>query len=348
MISSLIRFSLTQRLLIILLALALSVAGVWAFKKLPIDAFPDIAAPQVQVIIKAPGMAPGEVEQRITYPIEMEMQGIPGQTVMRSTTKYALSIVVIDFEDKTDINLARQFVTEKLNQVWDQLPAGIEGGLAPVTTPLGEILMYRIKGDNYSNQELRSMQDWIIRPYLRKVPGVADINSLGGEVRTYEVVIKPDALVKYGLAISDVEHALESNNRNAGGDRISRDKQVLLVRTQGQMESIEDIENTAVVTQLGVPIHVNDVADVRIGSMTRYGGVTADAQGEVVTGLVLLRKGANSLQAVEGSKQAMEELKKLLPADVSLEIFYDRTELTTRAVETVQTALAEAVVLVLL
>lgn len=348
MISSLIRFSLTQRLLVLLLAIALSAAGIWAFKSLPIDAFPDIAAPQVQVIIKAPGMAPGEVEQRITYPIEMEMQGIPGQTVMRSTTKYALSIVVIDFEDKTDINLARQFVTEKLNQVWDQLPAGIEGGLAPVTTPLGEILMYRIKGDNYSNQELRSMQDWIIRPYLRKVPGVADINSLGGEVRSYEVVIKPDALVRYGLAIEDIEHALVSNNRNAGGDRISRDKQVLLVRTQGQMESIDDIKNTAVVTQLGVPIHVNDVADVRIGSMTRYGGVTADAQGEVVTGLVLLRKGANSLQAVEGSKQAMQELKKLLPADVSLEIFYDRTELTTRAVKTVETALAEAVVLVLL
>ena len=169
MIAALLRFSLTQRLLILLLAIALSVAGVWAFQNLSIDAFPDIAAPQVQVIIKAPGMSPGEVEQRITFPIEMEMQGIPGQVVLRSTTKYALSDIVIDFEDKTDINLARQFVTEKLNQVWDELPAGIEGGLAPVTTPLGEILMYRIKGDAYSNQELRSMQDWIIRPHLRKV-----------------------------------------------------------------------------------------------------------------------------------------------------------------------------------
>ena len=195
MIAAILRFSLTQRLLMLLLAAALSGAGVWAFKNLSIDAFPDIAAPQVLVIIKAPGMSPGEVEQRITFPIEMEMQGIPGQTVLRSTTKYALSIIVIDFEDSTDIYQARQFVTEKLNQVWASLPPGIEGGLAPVTTPLGEILMYRIKGDAYSNQELRSMQDWIIRPHLRKVPGVADINSLGGEVQTYEVIIKPEALV---------------------------------------------------------------------------------------------------------------------------------------------------------
>jgi cobalt-zinc-cadmium resistance protein CzcA len=348
MISSLIRFSLTQRLLVILLAFALSAAGIWAFKSLPIDAFPDIASPQVQVIIKAPGMSPGEVEQRITFPVEMEMRGIPGQTVLRSTTKYALSIIVIDFDDKTDINLARQFVTEKLNQVWGELPQGIEGGLAPVTTPLGEILMYRIKGDAYSNQELRSMQDWIIRPHLRKVPGVADVNSLGGEVRTYEVVIKPDALVRYGLAINDVEQALANNNRNAGGDRISRDQKVLLIRTIGQMTNIDDIRNTTVRTQLGAPVHIKDVADVRIGSMTRYGGVTADAKGEVVTGLVLLRKGANSLKTVEGSKAAMEELKPLLPPDVSLEIFYDRTQLITKAVFTVEKALAEAVVLVLL
>lgn len=348
MISSLIRFALTQRLLIMLLAFALSAAGIWAFKNLPVDAFPDISSPQVQVIIKAPGMSPTEVEQRITFPIEMEMQGIPGQTILRSTTKYALTVVVIDFEDKTDINLARQFVAEKLNQVWDELPPGVEGGLAPVTTPLGEILMYRITGENYSNQELRSMQDWIIRPHLRKVQGVADVNSLGGEVRTYEVVIKPDALVRYGLAIDDIEQALATNNRNAGGDRLSRNQEVLLVRTLGQMESIDDIKNTSVRTRLGMPIHIKDVADVRIGSMTRYGGVTADGEGEIVTGLVLLRKGANSLRTVEGSKVAMEELKNVLPADVKLEIFYDRTELTTKAVWTVEKALTEAVALVLL
>lgn len=348
MISALVRVALTQRLMILLITAAIATAGIFAFKNLPIDAFPDISSPQVQVIIKAPGMSPSEVEQRITFPVEMEMQGIPGQTILRSTTKYALSVVVIDFEDGTDIYLARQLVSERLNQVWDSLPEGIEGGLSPVTTPLGEIYMYRVKGDNYSNQELRSMQDWIIRPQLRKVNGVADVNSLGGEVRSYEVVIKPDALVKYGLTIDDVDMALARNNRNAGGDRINHNNEVLLVRTLGKLQGIDDIRNITVRTHLGVPVHVRDVADVRIGSMTRYGGVTSNGEGEVVTGLVLLRKGANSLRAVEGSKQAIEELKKVLPKDVSIEAFYDRTQLITKAVWTVEKALAEAVVLVLL
>ncbi len=348
MISALIRVALTQRLMILLITAAIAVAGVFAFKNLPIDAFPDISSPQVQVIIKAPGMSPSEVEQRITFPVEMEMQGIPGQTILRSTTKYALSVVVIDFENGTDIYLARQLVSERLNQVWDSLPEGVEGGLSPVTTPLGEIYMYRVKGDNYSNQELRSMQDWIIRPHLRKVDGVADVNSLGGEVRSYEVVVKPDALVKYGLTIDEVDAALSRNNRNAGGDRINHNNAVLLVRTLGKLQNIDDIRNITVRTHLGVPIHIKDVAEVRIGSMTRYGGVTSNGDGEVVTGLVLLRKGANSLRAVEGSKAAIEELKKMLPKDVSIEAFYDRTQLITKAVWTVEKALAEAVVLVLL
>jgi len=212
MIAAILRFALVQRLMIVLLALGISAAGIWSFKNLPIDAFPDISSPQVQIIIKANGMSPSEVEQRITFPIEMEMQGIPGQTVLRSTTKYALSVIVVDFDDATDIYLARNLVTERLNQVWDSLPEGIEGGLAPITTPLGEIFMYRIIGENYSNQELRSLQDWVIRPHLRKVEGVAEVNSLGGEVRNYEVVIKPDALVQHGISIDQIERALSQNN----------------------------------------------------------------------------------------------------------------------------------------
>lgn len=348
MIAALLRFSLTQRLMILLVTLAITVAGFWSFKNLPIDAFPDISSPQVQIIVKAPGLSPTEVEQRITFPIEMEMQGIPGQTVLHSTTKYALSVIVVDFEDDTDIYLARNLVTERLNQVWDSLPAGIEGGLAPITTPLGEIFMYRIQGDNYSNQELRSLQDWVIRPYLRKVEGVADVNSLGGEVRNYEVVIRPDALVKQGVSINDVEMALQRNNRNAGGDRINRNDSVLLVRTIGKMQTIDDIKNVSVLTRYGEPVHVSDVAEVRVGNMTRYGGVTADGQGEVVTGLVLLRKGANSLKAVQGTKQSLESLKDILPEGVTIEPFYDRTDLITKAVWTVEKALGEAVVLVLL
>jgi cobalt-zinc-cadmium resistance protein CzcA len=348
MIAAILRFSLIQRLMIGLVTLGISAAGVWSFKNLPIDAFPDISAPQVQVIIKAPGMSPTEVEQRITFPIEMEMQGIPGQTVLRSTTKYSLSVIVIDFEDDMDIYLARNLVTERLNQVWASLPADIEGGLAPITTPLGEIFMYRIIGEDYSNQELRSLQDWVIRPHLRKVEGVADVNSLGGEVRTYEVVIKPKALVKHGISIDEVEHALVQSNRNAGGDRINQNDEVLLVRTVGKLQDMDDIKNITVRTRYGEPVHVSDVAEVRVGSMTRYGAVTADGEGEVVTGLVLLRKGANSLQAVAGTKKALESLKDILPEGVSIESFYDRTDLITKAVWTVEKALGEAVVLVLL
>ncbi|MFK5914111.1 MAG: CusA/CzcA family heavy metal efflux RND transporter, partial [Woeseiaceae bacterium] len=348
MIAALLRFALVQRLLIILLALGISAAGLWSFKSLPIDAFPDISSPQVQIIIKANGMSPSEVEQRITFPVEMEMQGIPGQTVLRSTTKYALSIIVVDFDDATDIYLARSLVTERLNQVWDSLPVGIEGGLAPITTPLGEIFMYRIIGENYSNQELRSLQDWVIRPHLRKVEGVAEVNSLGGEVRNYEVVIKPDALVQHGINIDQIEQALSRNNRNAGGDRINRNDEVLLVRTVGKLHNMDDIKNITVRTRHGIPVHISDIAEVRNGSMTRYGAVTANGEGEVVTGLVLLRKGANSLRAVEGTRAALESLKSVLPEGVTIESFYDRTDLITKAVWTVEKALGEAVILVLL
>ncbi len=348
MIAFLIRFSLTQRLMVLLLAAALTIGGLWAFRSLPIDAFPDISAPQVQVIIKAPGMSPTEVESRITFPIEVEMQGLPRQTVMRSTTKYALSIIIIDFEDGTDIYWARQQVTERLNQVWGDLPANIEGGLGPITTPLGEGYMYRVEGDGYSNRELRRIQDWVIRPRLRTVDGVADVNSLGGEVKVFEVVANPEALLAHGLGIDDLEMALASNNRNAGGDRINRNDEILLVRTIGQLSGLDDIKAITVASKDGIPVHVRDLANVRISSMTRYGAVTADAQGEVVTGLVLLRLGANSRSTIDGVKLELEALKPSLPEGVRIMPFYDRTELVTAAVWTVEKALGEAVILVLL
>ncbi len=348
MINTLIRFALVQRLMMLLVALSLTGAGIWAFKTLPIDAFPEISSPQVQVIIKAPGLSPTEVESRITFPVEIEMQGIPQQTVLRSTTKYALSIIVIDFEDGTDIYWARQQVTERLSQVWADLPEGVEGGLGPITTPLGEGYMYRVEGENYSNQELRRIQDWVIRPYLRGIEGVAEVNSLGGEVKVYEVVANPVALASYGLGIGDLESALQANNRNAGGDRINRNNEVLLVRTIGQLRTMEDIGSITVTSQNGIPIHVRDVAEVRINSMTRYGAVTADGEGEVVTGLVLLRRGANSRTTIESTKQALEELKPALPEGVTIRSFYDRTELVTQAVWTVEKALGEAVILVLI
>ena len=348
MITSLIRFALIQRLMILLLAGALSIGGLWAFRTLPIDAFPDIAAPQVSIIIKAPGLAPTEVESRITFPVEVEMQGLPRQTVLRSMTKNALSIITIDFEDGVDIYWARQQVAERLNQVWSELPDGVEGGLGPVTTPLGEGYMYRVQGVGYSNQELRRIQDWVIRPRLRTVAGVAEVNSLGGDVKVFEVVANQEALMAYGLSIKDLQNALENNNRNAGGGRINRNNEVLLVRTEGQLSGLQDIRSITVTSRNGTPIHISDVAEVKINSLTRYGAVTADGQGEIVTGLVLLRKGANSRSTVEGVKNEIAALKSALPQGVELVPFYDRTDLVSAAVWTVEKALGEAVVLVLL
>ena len=347
MIAALIRFALVQRLMILLLAVAVTIGGLWAFRSLPIDAFPDISSPQVMVVVKAPGMAPEEVEARISFPIEMEMQGMPRQTVLRSTTKYALASIVIDFEDGTDIYWARTQVAERLNQVWSSLPAGVSGGLAPITTPLGEAYMYRIVGPGYSNQELRSLQDWVIRPRLRTVDGAADVNSLGGEVRAFEVVPDPQRLAVLGLGLDELEQALEKNNRNAGGDRISRGEEMLLVRTVGQLRNAEDIGNVAVTTRAGTPVRIKDVANVRLGALTRYGAVTANGEGEAVTGLVLLRKGANSRTLVEGVKREIEAIKQTLPQGVQIVPFYDRTELINAAVWTVELALGEAVVLVL-
>jgi cobalt-zinc-cadmium resistance protein CzcA len=348
MIAPLIRFSLTQRLMLLLFAAALVIAGAWAFRTLPIDAFPDITSPQVQVIAKAPGMAPSEVETRITFPLEMEMQGLPRQTVLRSTTKYALAVIVLDFEDGTDIYWARNQVAERLNQVRASLPANAEVGLAPITTPLSELYMYRIEGGGLSNAELRALQDWVIRPRLRTVAGVADVNSLGGEVRAFEVAPDMNKLAANGITVEELAKALEMSNRNAGGDRINRGDEILLVRTVGALQSLDDVRAVTVATRHGMPVRVADVATVRFGSLTRYGGVTNSAKGEAVTGLVLLRKGENGRSTVEGVKTEMEALKAALPKGVTITPFYDRTELIEAAVWTVEKALGEAVVLVLI
>jgi len=348
MIAALIRFSLVQRLMLLLAAAALIAGGLWAFNALPIDAFPDISPPQVQVIVKAPGLAPTEVESRITFPIEMEMQGIPNQRILRSTTKYALSNIVIDFNDGTDIYWARQQVSERLTQAREALPKGAEVVLAPISTPLSDIFMYRVKGEGYSNSELRTLQDWTIRLRLRTVDGVADVNSLGGFVRAFEVQPDPRKLAAQGLSIDDLERAIERNNRNAGGDRINRESSMLLVRTLGQLRDANDIRRITVVTRSGAPVRVSDVATVREGSLVRYGGVTADGQGDVVTGLVLLRVGANSRTVVEAVKQELARLAPTLPKGVTIEPFYDRTDLINAAVLTVEKALGEAVVLVVL
>lgn len=347
MLAALIRFSLTQRLLVLVLTALLVAAGVMAFLGLPIDAFPDVSTTQVKIILKAPGMTPEEVETRIAVPVEQEMLGIPHQRLLRSTSKYALTDITIDFEDGTDIYWARQQVGERLASAMGNLPPGVTGGMAPITTPLGEMFMFTIEGD-LPQAEKRALLDWVIRPQLRTIPGVADVNSLGGEVRSFEVVPNPQLLAARGLALKDLQVVLETNNRNDGAGRLNDGEEALLVRAEGAIATLDDVKAIVLHAKDGMVTRVGDVAEVRFGALTRYGAVTRSGQGEAVEGLVLGLRGANAQSVVDGVKQRLAEIAPSLPAGITIEPFYDRSRLVERAVGTVSKALFEAIVLVVL
>ncbi len=348
MLSKLVEFALTQRLLVAVLTLMMIGAGVMSFRDLPIDAFPDVSSTQVKLIMKAPGMTPEEVEARIVTPIELEMLGIPNQRLMRSISKYAIADITIDFVDSTDIYWARQQVAERLNNVLRDLPAGTGGGLAPITTPLGEMFMFTVEGDGISLEQRRTILDWTIRPALRTLPGVADVNSLGGLARSFEVVPNHTALASHGLSMAMLQQALEANNRNDGAGRLSDGDEALLVRAEGSIKTLQDVSNIVVASPGGSPIRVSDVSEVRIGSLTRYGTVTQDGRAEAVEGLVLGLRGANAQKVVEGVKAKLAELAPSLPTGVTTKVFYDRGSLVQRAIGTVSKALTEAIVLVVI
>ncbi len=348
MLARLVALSLTQRLLVSALTLLLVIAGVQALSGLPIDAFPDVSSTQVEIIVKAPGMTPEEVETRIVAPIEVEMPGIPKQRVVRSIAKYAIASRVIDFEDGTDIYWARQQVTERLNGVLPDLPPGTSGGLAPITTPQGEMFMFTIEGGNLSLAERRTLLDWTIRPRLRTVPGVADVNALGGLVRAFEVIPNTAALAARGMQIAELERALASGNRNDGAGRLADGEESLLVRAEGSIRTLDDVRAIVVGERDEIPVRIGEVADVRIGSVTRYGMVTRNAEGETVQGLVLSLRGANARDIVAGVRARLAELAPQLPPGVKTEVFYDRGQLVERAVGTVSRALIEAIVLVVI
>ena len=345
MLAALIRFSLTQRLLILVFTAILAAAGIQAFSGLPIDAFPDVSTTQVKIILKAPGMTPEEVETRIAVPVEQELLGIPHQRLLRSTSKYALTDITLDFEDGTDIYWARQQVGERLASAMGNLPPGVNGGMAPITTPLGEMFMFTIEGD-LPLAERRALLDWVIRPQLRTVPGVADVNSLGGEVRTFEVAPNPQLLAARGLGVKELQAVLETNNRNDGAGRLNDGEEALLVRAEGAIRQLDDVRAIVVQARNGNVVRVGDVAEVRLGALTRYGAVTRNGQGETVQGLVLGLRGANARAVVAGVKQRLAEIAGSLPQGVSIDVFYDRSNLVDRAVGTVSKALLEAIVLV--
>lgn len=346
MFSRLIAFSLSQRLMVSLLTLGITAGGVWAFRAIPIDAFPDVSSTQVKIIMKAPGMTPEEVEKRITAPIEQEVLGIPNQTIVRSKSKYAIADITIDFTDDTDIYWARQQVSERLNNALPALPPTASGGLAPISTPLSDVYMFTVEGP-VSLEEKRTLLDWTIKPRLRSLVGVADVNSLGGFVKSLEVVPDVAALAARGLSLTDLTDALTTNNRSDGAGRLANNEEALLIRTSGEIRTTGDAAAIVVAERNGTVIRVGDVASVRTGALTRYGMVTQDGKGEAVQGLVISLRGANAQQVVQSVRTELAEVEKLLPKGVTVKAFYDRGELVGRAVHTVTKALIEAIALVL-
>ncbi len=347
MLARVVQFALSQRLFVMLAAALLAGAGWFSFRNLPIDAFPDVSGTQVKIILKAPGMTPEEIESRIAVPVEVEMLGIPQQRMLRSVSKYGLVDVTVDFNDGTDIYWARQQVAERLATITADLPAGTSGGMAPITTPLGEMFMFTIEAESLTLAEKRSLLDWVIRPALRGVPGVADVNALGGKVHSFEVVPDAARLAAVGLSSARLKAAIEANNRNDGAGRLGEGDEVLLVRSEGSVKTQDDLRAIVVASRDGRTIRLADVALVRDGSVTRSGAVTKDGRAEAVEGLVLGLAGANAQKVVEGVTRKLDELKASLPAGVKLAVFYNRAGLVEKAVGTVSKALLEATLIVL-
>ncbi len=345
-LAALVDGALNNRIMTLLLGLALALAGTWAMLGLPVDAFPDVSAPQVKIILKVPGLSPEEMEKRVTIPVETELLGLPRQTMLRSTSKYGLADITLDFADGTDIYWARQQVSERLAAAMPNLPAGIEGGLAPITTPLGEMFMFTLEGD-LPLEERRALLDWVIRPALRTVPGVADVNALGGRVTTFEVA--PDAvrMAARGVTLEALRMTLEANNRDDGAGRMRAGEEALLVRVVGRLTSLADMASLRVPSAQGESIRLDQVAELRMGSVTRQGGVIRDGKGETVEGLVLGLRGEDSRKTIAGVRAKLAELEPSLPAGVVVQVFYDRSELTRAAMTSVSKALFEAVLLVL-
>jgi cobalt-zinc-cadmium resistance protein CzcA len=358
MVDKFIEGSLRRPVLIITFAGLLTLLGFYAFRTIPIDAFPDVTSVLVQVVTKAPGLSPEEVERLVTFPIEQQITGIPHLTELRSLTKVGLSLITVVFDDQMDINLARQLVLERLIEVQEHLPPGSEPGMVPNSTGLGEVYQYYLEGPSHAGLdaaavereliEQRTVQDWVIRPLLKSIPGVIDINSQGGYVKQYQVLVEPELLHKYSLSLDDVFTAVANNNANAAGNVLEKHAEKFIVRGVGLIRKLSDIEGIVVKEAGGTPVHIHDVAQVQIGHAIRHGAAVLNGEREVVAGIALMLRGGNARDVVEGLKVKIAEIqnKGLLPAGWRIVPFYDRIELISAALKTVYKALAEGILLV--
>ncbi len=342
-----IEFSLRNRFLILIFAILAVGVGLYNLRKLPIDAVPDITPNQVLLITRAPGLGPLEVEQFITFPVEASMSGLPGITEIRSVSRFGLSVVYVFFKEDLDIYFARRLVMERLPQAREAIPPGFGSPeMGPISTGLGEIFQFELKGTNQSAMELRSILDWDIALKLRSVPGVVEVNTYGGEMKTYEVQLDSDKLVGYNLSLQDVMQALEKNNFSTGGAFIEKNQEQQVIRGEGLVGSLQDIENIVVSAEGGTPVYVKNVARVAFAPRVRQGAVTRDGRGEVVTGVVMMLIGDNSRVVAQRVKEKLEEIQKSLPPGVTIDTYYDRTELVQRTIKTVTKNLVEGGVLV--
>lgn len=345
MLNRLVSFALQQRAFVLVAVLALVAAGWYAVLNLPVEAFPDVQDVQVQIVTQAVGLAPEEVERSISLPIEREMSGVPRMTQLRSVSIFGLSVVTLTFQDNTDDYFARQQVMEKLQNV--NLPLGAQPSLAPLTTAVGEIYRYVIEAPaGMKLEEIRELQDWVVRPALRTVPGIADVVSFGGAIKEYQVRVDPHLLRKYGVTLDQVTQALGSSNANAGGGVVHRGDEALVLRAIGLFRSAEDIAHVAVASKDGKAILVSDLGEVSIGQRTRSGMVAYNGQDDVVEGIVQMTKGQNPTKIIADLKGAIERLEKRLPPGVHLKMIYDRTQLVSHTVHTVEENMVMGAVLV--
>jgi cobalt-zinc-cadmium resistance protein CzcA len=355
MLEHIVRLAIRRRWIVLMLVLALAAVGVWSFQRLPIDAVPDITNVQVQINTEAEGYSPLEVEQRITFPIENAIAGLPGLDYTRSVSRYGLSQVTVIFEDGTDIYFARQLVNERIQGVRTELPSGIEPKPGPIATGLGEIFMYTVgskpnakkkDGSAWSAEDLRTLQDWVIRPQLRRVPGVTEVNTIGGFVRQYHVTPWPQKLSAFGLTVSDLTTALEKNNANVGAGYVERHGEQRLVRVVGQAKNLDDLRNIVIEQRAGVPIRVGDVADVLMGEELRNGAASQNGR-EIVLGTVYMLIGENSRTVSTAVAAKLSEAAKSLPDGIVINPIYDRTTLVERTISTVEKNLLEGALLVI-
>ena len=349
MIDKLIQSALQQRLLVLLLLIGVIATGIYSYRQLSIDAFPDISPNVVQIFTEVPGLAPEEVEKLITFPIEQSMRGIPHVSEVKSITQFGLSVVSIYFKQNMDIYFARQLILEQLDEAEEKIPEGFGiPELGPITTGLGQIYRYQVHGDGYSLMELREIEDWVVKPQLLTVQGVAEVLSFGGLVRQFQVLVDPNKLAQYEITIDEIVSALEQNNRSTGGSFLKEGSEEYLIRSLGFVQTLNDIKNIKICIRHRIPVFIRQVAEVQFGPEIRRGVVTSNGEGEIVSAIVMKLKGENTSQVLERVNARVAEINKILPKGVQIEPFYDQGELVTKATSTVFDALKIGAALVVL